>query len=101
MRCTFALPTLVGATLLLLPFEAVGSGRIELEHHVNSGPGVRLAQASDEQLNAERKRYAAAAKRARAALEAENPARSVIEAPLHIRGNTKNDMKATVCIAGC
>lgn len=100
MRRTFSLPTLVGATLLLLPFEAVGAGRIELQLQVNSGSSPRLAQASDEQLNAERKRYEAAAKRARAALEAERPARSVNEAPPRILGNT-NDMKATVCVAGC
>jgi len=101
MRRTFSLPRLVGATLLLLPFEALGAGRVELQLHVNSGSGLRLAQASEEQLNAERKRYGAAAKRARAALEAERPARSINEPPPHVPGNTKNGMKATVCVAGC
>jgi hypothetical protein len=67
----------------------------------NLASSPRLAQVSDEQLNAERRRYEAAAKRARAALEAERPARSANEVSPHIPGNTNNDMKATVCVAGC
>ena len=100
MRCTFALPTLIGAILLLLPFEAVGAGRIELQLQVNPGSSPRLAQASAEQLKTERKRYEAASKRARAALEAERPARSVNEGSPHFPVAQK-DMKEAVCIAGC
>src|ERR1700694_38466 len=56
----------VATTLLFVPPAAAGAH--------NSGSGLHLAQASVEELTLERQRYEAAAKRARAALEAEKPA---------------------------
>src|SRR3981081_146669 len=42
-----------GAPSTSSPFGPVGAGRIELQLHVNLGSSPRLAQVSDEQLNAE------------------------------------------------
>jgi hypothetical protein len=103
LRRSFDLPIILGTTLLFMPLgvHVVGAEHVQLHVGSNSGSGRNLAQASVEQLEAEkRKRYEAAAERARAALEAEKSAR-VNEAPPRIPGNTTSDVKGVVCIAGC
>jgi hypothetical protein len=101
MPQTTVLLIALAATLLCLPVEAFGASRLEQRPHVNLESPPRLVQASDDQLGAERKRSDAAAKRARAALEAQKPARDASEAPPRDSGNPRGDVKATICVAGC
>ena len=104
MRRSRDLLTILGATLLSMPLggHAAEADRIELNLRVNSGSASNLAQAPDEQWIAEcRKRYEAAAERARAALEAETAAREVNETPPRIPRKANSGTKDAVCIAGC
>lgn len=101
-RLTFGFPTLVAATLLLVPFEVAGAERAAPKKDVGAGSAVHLAQASIEQLTPERKRYEAATERARAALEAETPSpRRVNELSPRVSGDTNSATTDAVCIAGC
>jgi hypothetical protein len=104
MRRSCGLLTIVGTTLLFMPLggHAAKADDIELNLHVNSGSASNLAQAPDDQWASEsRKRYEAAAERARAALEAETAAREVSETPPRVPRETNSGTKDAVCIAGC
>ena len=104
MRRTRDLLTILGATLLFMPLEghAAEADRIELNLRVNSGSASNLAQAPDQHwISESRKRYEAAAERARAALEAETAAREVNEAPPRVPRVTNSGPMDAVCIAGC
>ena len=92
---------LVIATVAVLGLLFVQLEANAAEGERTSGSGLNLAQMSDEQSTAGRKRYEAAAERARAALAAEKSAGSANKAPPHIPDNTKSDMNGAVCIAGC
>jgi hypothetical protein len=102
MQGAFGFSIVVAATLLFVSFEVAGAEPAALRIPANSASGLRLAQASVEQLSRERKRYEAATERARAMLEAEKPAppgASALPPPAR-KGRTSGTSDA-VCIAGC
>jgi hypothetical protein len=104
MRRSCDLLAILGATLLFMPLEgrAEEADRFAVNLRVSSGSASNLAQAPDQHWMSEsRKRYEAAAERARAALEAETAAREANEAPPRVPRARNSGPKDAVCIAGC